>query len=132
VTARQIQMEVCAAHGVSRDLLIDGGNQPKFVAARGEAMNRCRDELGMSAVQIGRLFRRHHTTVLHAIAQYRQRNPAGASHRSLLVRQARVIAEQGHVIAEQARQIEALAGEVERKHEAAQQSELFEIRRGAA
>jgi hypothetical protein len=115
MTARQIQMEVCALRGVSRDKLINGGNQPKLVAARGEAMARCRDELGMSYPQIGRLFGRHHTTVIHAIAKYRGEPDAAQDDPVLkraVARQARVIAEQGRVIAAQAKQLEALAGEV--------------------
>jgi hypothetical protein len=117
VTARQIQMEVCTIHQISPEKLINGGNKAEFVAARGEAMARCREELGMSYTHIGRLFRKHHTTVLYAIGKYHEKHglnghPNPDVERSLeraLVKQARVIASQGRVIAEQAKQLEALA-----------------------
>jgi hypothetical protein len=120
MTARQIQMEVCATHGITHYMLIKGG-EAKFVQARGEAMVRCHEELGMSYPQIGRLFQRHHTTVIHAIARY-SRGPvpdrrytatAPDSLERALVRQARIIASQGRTIADQSKQIEELAGEVE-------------------
>ena len=110
MTVRQIQEEVSAQHGISRDDLVKGGNQARFVAARNEAMARCREELGMSYPRIGQLFRRHHTTVIHAIANHRAERPANLE--KAVVRQARIIAGQGRVIAEQAKRIEALSGEV--------------------
>ena len=112
MTGFQIQAEVAARHGISRDDLVKGGNQAKFVAARGEAMARCRDELGMSYTRIGRLFRRHHTTVIHAIASHGGPSAAKFVETAVVARQARTIASQGRVIAEQARRIEALAGEI--------------------
>jgi hypothetical protein len=133
MTGRQIQAQVCALHSISLHDLVNGGNQANLVAARSEAMARCRWELGMSYPRIGRLFGRHHTTVIHAIGKYRQgqdrptapniehamirrarvveaaHNPA-LEH--ALVRQARVIEWQGRMITEQAKQLEVLAAEV--------------------
>lgn len=115
MTARQITMEVCAKHEIPPVLMLRGGNQPEYVAARSEAMARCRNELRMSYPRIGKIFHRHHTTVIHAVQKFDKPESATPSQQSLerrLVSQAQIIGSQARMMGEQARQIEELADEV--------------------
>lgn len=113
MTARQITLEVCTARNVSKDAVMRPGRTPDLVAARAEIMARCRDELQMTLPQIGRLFRKHHTTVLHAIEQHRRKAAAAPVETDMLL-QARRIATRARSLADQACQIETLALEIAR------------------
>ena len=58
--------EICRQHHVSREE-ITGRNRTRSVSlARHDLWQRLR-ELGFSYVEIGRLFERNHTTVLHGV-----------------------------------------------------------------
>lgn len=68
----QMIQRVADRHGVS---LVDvmGADRDQAVShARFEAMYRVRARFGDSLSQIGRLFGRHHTTVLHALQRYEE------------------------------------------------------------
>ena len=72
-TIAQIAAEVADKHRISLfDLRSHRRSQP-LVWARQEAMYRCRTETSKSYPQIGRFFRRDHTTVIHAVEAYQQR-----------------------------------------------------------
>ncbi len=140
MTARQIQLEVCALHCVAHVDVVGKCGRPEVVAARNEAMARCRVELRMSYPQIARLFTKNHSTVMHGIRKH-----LGAAGEMLsspepmdraLVRQARMIASQAQMLGEQARQIAALAEEVAELRivaaRVAGQRELFAVQRKAS
>lgn len=116
--------EVCARHNVTRDAVLTKDRRPPVVAARNEAMFRCRIELEAGWLTIGREFGRHHTTAVSAVRQYLasqgksfacasrpggRRSQPRADLCGKILGQARIIAAQAHTIAEQARQIEFLA-----------------------
>lgn len=72
---KRILREVAQAHRVSLDDIIGPRRFKAYVAARREAMQRIRSELGFSYPHIGRLFNRDHTSVLHACRGGRPTNP---------------------------------------------------------
>jgi hypothetical protein len=139
MTARQIQMEVCARHNVPPEAIESRTGCRQIVAARNEVMARWRVELGMSFAEIGRILHRHHTSVIHGVKNYLAANaltPEAPEHlESALVRQARLIASQAGMLGEQARQIEALASEIAelrtRVSRESGQGEFFAMRRSA-
>lgn len=65
---RQIQNEEAERAGLSVAEMLGPCRQPRYVGARNRAIFRA-SELGLSTTQIGRLFNRHHTTVLHALGR---------------------------------------------------------------
>lgn len=74
---KQIQMEECDKVGITLPAMLGPGKAQYLVIPRWAAMVRCRDELGLSTTQIGREFgNRDHTTVVHAIREYRKRFPS--------------------------------------------------------
>ena len=72
---KRILREVAQAHRVSLDDIIGPRRFKAYVAARREAMQRIRSELGFSFPHIGRLFNRDHTAVLYACRGGRPTNP---------------------------------------------------------
>ncbi len=64
---RRIQREVAEAYGVPRDDILSERRQKRVAEARQYAMWRARYETHLSLPQIGRLFLRDHTTVIHAV-----------------------------------------------------------------
>ena len=72
---KRILREVAQAHRVSLDDIIGPRRHKVFVAARREAMQRIRSELGFSYPHIGRLFNCNHATVLYACRGGRPTNP---------------------------------------------------------
>ena len=67
-TAANVIAAVSAASGISREVLLGDGRGEKHVAdARAVAMWRLRELTGASYPAIGRVFGRHHTTVIHAV-----------------------------------------------------------------
>ena len=63
-----ILRDVCERHGVTLSALRGVGRQRELTAARHEAIrlaHAARPELSMAA--LGRIFRRNHTTILHAL-----------------------------------------------------------------
>lgn len=72
-TIAQIAAEVADKHRISLfDIRSHRRSQP-LVRARQEAMYRCRMETSKSYPQIGRFFKRDHTTVIHAVEAHQQR-----------------------------------------------------------
>lgn len=55
------------------DEVLGPSRTKRAVASRKEAMQRLVDERDMSSSQIGRLFNRDHTTVLHALGRLSRR-----------------------------------------------------------
>lgn len=72
---KRIIREVAQAHLVTVDDIVGPRRFAPFVAARREAMQRIRNELGFSFPRIGRLFNRDHTAVLYACRGGRPTNP---------------------------------------------------------
>jgi chromosomal replication initiator protein len=66
ITALSIIERAAAKHGVETEFLRQDRRDAATVAARHDAMQRIRRELGWSYPRIGRLFNRDHTTVMHA------------------------------------------------------------------
>lgn len=65
---REIQQEEAERAGISVSEMLGPCRLPQYVGARNRGMFRA-SELGLSTTQIGRLFNRHHTTVLHALGR---------------------------------------------------------------
>ena len=63
----RIIAEVAMATGVKRSEIMGGSRVRHIVSARHLAMWRARNETDMSLPAIGRVFRRDHTSILHAI-----------------------------------------------------------------
>lgn len=66
-TAREIISKVAKAYGLSVEALTGPSRKRAVVEARWEAMRRLKAETKLSSPQIGALFNRDHTTVLHAL-----------------------------------------------------------------
>jgi chromosomal replication initiator protein len=66
-SARQIIAQVAKDHGLTADELTGPSRKKVVVEARWTAMRTIRAETKLSTPQIGRLFHRDHTTVLHAL-----------------------------------------------------------------
>ena len=67
-----IQARVAASHGLTVELLIGPRQTRRIVSAGKEAIGLVRIELGLSTVQIGRAFHRHHTTILYALGRVKK------------------------------------------------------------
>jgi len=63
----QIIALTAEAFGVDPETIIDRRNDARTVAARHTAMRLAFDQTDKSYPYIGRIFRRHHTTVIHAV-----------------------------------------------------------------
>src|SRR5665213_3947434 len=112
MTARQIQMEVAANHGISRESMMRSSNIAPIVAARNEAIFRCRTELGMSFPMIGRIFGKHHTSVIHAVRSHHAASGLPTDVRPGPERLEVSLVRQAVLIHQQARQIETLSSEL--------------------
>jgi chromosomal replication initiation ATPase DnaA len=66
--ARERIALVAAVHGVEIPVMLGNSRQRKVVAARWGAI-RFVHELGLSTPQIGKLFNRDHTSILHALGR---------------------------------------------------------------
>lgn len=67
---KTITKEVADKHGVSVENMLSPSRWKELVAARGEAYYRIRRETTMSLPQIGRCFKRDHTSILNGINQH--------------------------------------------------------------
>lgn len=118
----KIQNEVAKDYGMTRERMLFRGQSRGKVDARRRAMIRCRAELGLSTVEIGRAFNMHHTTVLHhlehgdanldslAVRSGRRRKELTlAEARAMISRMARQLKDQAVMIQQQAEQIAVLA-----------------------
>ena len=118
----KIQNEVAQEYGMKRETMLFRGKSNGKVGARRAAMIRCRAELGLSTVQIGRAFNMHHTTVLHHLKQndktwdtvsvtvrHKRHNLNLQEARAMISRMARQMRDQALLIQQQAEQIEKLA-----------------------
>jgi hypothetical protein len=130
VTAGEIIAEVAAKHGLTPEALKSKSNVREIAAARNEAMARCRLETPLSYPSIGRLFKKHHTSVIYAVETSLHPSlrrgmdlPRTESPDQTAVRQARLIGAQARQIAELSVQVETLSLQLAR---AAGQGELFE------
>jgi chromosomal replication initiation ATPase DnaA len=117
-----IQNQVAAEYGMRRETMLFRGKSAGKVEARRAAMIRCRAELGLSTLEIGRAFNMHHTTVLHHLAKadktwdtvsvtvrHRRHNLTLLEARAMISRMARQMRDQALLIEQQAEQIEKLA-----------------------
>jgi len=74
---KHIIMEVAIAHGVSYDDILGRSRARHLVAARHEAIYEVRKRRPhLSLPQIGRIFKRDHTTILHALRRMMQARAA--------------------------------------------------------
>lgn len=118
----KIQNEVAQEYGMRRETMLFRGKSSGKVEARRTAMIRCRAELGLSTLEIGRAFNMHHTTVLHHLAKAdktwdtvsvrsgtRRHNLNLQEARAMISRMARQMRDQALLIQQQAEQIEKLA-----------------------
>lgn len=69
--ADSIVADYCALSGLTRDQLLGPSRAADVVAVRHAAMYDIWLDTSLSTVAIGRLFNRHHTTVLHALDKRR-------------------------------------------------------------
>lgn len=73
--ARHIIMEVAIAHGVSYEDILGRSRARHLVAARHEAIYEVRKRRPhLSLPQIGRIFKRDHTSILHALRRMEQKH----------------------------------------------------------
>ena len=118
----KIQNEVAQEYGMKRETMLFRGKSNGKVNARRVAMIRCRAELGLSTLEIGRAFNMHHTTVLHHLAKAdktwdtvsvrsgtRRHKLTLLEARAMISRMARQMRDQALLIQQQAEQIEKLA-----------------------
>ena len=118
----KIQNEVATEYGMKRETMLFRGKSSGKVTARRTAMIRCRAELGLSTLEIGRAFNMHHTTVLHHLKQddktwdtvsvrsgKRRHKLNLQESRAMISRMARQMRDQALLIQQQAEQIEKLA-----------------------
>lgn len=66
VRADEIIDEVGKEFGVPLHMIMDDVRTGTVTHARQEAMCRIREQTTLSTVEVGRIFKRHHTTVVHA------------------------------------------------------------------
>lgn len=67
MTVAQIIALTAQAFEVDPEAILDRNNDARTVAARHTAMRLAFDQTGKSYPCIGRIFHRHHTTVIHAV-----------------------------------------------------------------
>jgi chromosomal replication initiation ATPase DnaA len=70
--AKLIYEEVYSETGISSQLLVSRSNEAHLVAARSLFAVKARNK-NLSYPQIGRILRRHHTTVMHGVRTYTQK-----------------------------------------------------------
>ena len=70
---RRIVAEVAAKNDIGFHTLLSSNRTHKVAHARQEAMLRLRRETDLSLPQIGRIFKRDHSTVIHGIRRASQR-----------------------------------------------------------
>lgn len=69
--ALQIAIEIAREHGKTLAQVLSRSRRSELVLPRHQAWLRCQDELGLAYTEIGRLFCRDHTTVMHALKKLR-------------------------------------------------------------
>lgn len=74
--AREVIADVAARHGVTSDQILSETRVTKVMAARHEIFSILHG-MGASFMSIGRLMDRHHSTVMHGIAQHRAAHAPG-------------------------------------------------------
>jgi len=60
-------------YGITEKELLSTSRKKKFVSPRQEAIYRIRNEVQKSMPEIGRIFDRDHTTILHALEKHAER-----------------------------------------------------------
>lgn len=65
-----IMREVCAKHGVETTAVMSPSREKHLVAARSEIYWICRTKLGMSLPELGRRFKRDHTTIYWGVKSF--------------------------------------------------------------
>lgn len=84
MTARAILAEVSLEHMISAKAIMSHSRMAMYTHARRVAAMRMYVELGHSFKQIGRFFKRDHTTILHMIRELAKADPAwGARYQAL-------------------------------------------------
>lgn len=64
-----IMVDVCKDRMVKVSEVLGGGKSDRVVKARWEVIRRLRTEMNLSTTQIGRIIRKDHSTVVHALQQ---------------------------------------------------------------
>lgn len=70
--------EFCRERGISRELLRSASKDPRVVEARSDLALKLRTEFRLSFPHIGRILRKHHTTIVHAVRRASARAEASA------------------------------------------------------
>lgn len=68
-TVRQIQREEAERAGLTVAQMLGPCRQLRYVGARNRAIFRAAEATRLSTPQLGRLFNRHHTTILYALGR---------------------------------------------------------------
>lgn len=70
---RQIVKDVALKHQMTVEELLSATRRVPIVKARQEAMYRIKIEIGCSLLELGRFFKKDHTTIMHAIERHAER-----------------------------------------------------------
>ncbi len=65
-----IIVATCERHGISLVDVVSKGRSLPLVACRQEAMARVAIETNLSLPSVGKIFRRHHATIIHAVRRW--------------------------------------------------------------
>lgn len=68
--AGEIIDSVCEETGISKSQMLGPRKTTTVVAARWHAIRRVREETSLSLLEIGDVFERDHTTILHALRSF--------------------------------------------------------------
>ncbi len=113
--AHRIVAQIAQEHGLTTGMMRGGGNQPRFVVARSDAICELRDTLGVPFAKIGKLLGgMHHATVIH---HYRAARPeqrrvgvgdVARRHLGIIERQAKQLAQMSATIGHLSRELASL------------------------
>lgn len=73
---RDLVRSIADARGLSAPAIVRGGNQPYYVDARAEVYKALREPpFEYSFPRIGRLFGKHHTTIISSVQRFKSQPP---------------------------------------------------------
>jgi chromosomal replication initiator protein len=84
VNTRKIQHFVAEYYNIEVEEMLSGSREPNLTEARQVAMYLAREVTGASFPSLAARFRKHHTTVLHAVREIRARAQKDAALRAKL------------------------------------------------
>ena len=73
---RNLVRDICTLHGVTLNDIVGPFREARIVRARNEAIYQIRHTFTLSLPQIGRIFHRDHTTIMHSIRKEEARRAA--------------------------------------------------------